>query len=204
MSTVELKAAIEKHLHFHGKTNDKWWLQASVKHYLDSGSVSGSFFEAIEKIVAAKDQQIQELEKENQKLKSDLIATEKDRMEKVDQIIEKQEQLNEFLNADEEYADETITSLKWKITSLEKELKEKEVQISNLEILRSSDKPYIELLKEANDNLQSQLTKCQEERKEIAKSSFAAGCTIHNRTNNMEDFIKQQQQYLSQFDQPKK
>lgn len=42
---------IDKHLSFHGKTDDKWWLQASVKHYLETGKISGSFHQAIESIM---------------------------------------------------------------------------------------------------------------------------------------------------------
>lgn len=45
-----LHTLIEKHLRFEGKTDDKWWLQASAKHYLESGKVSGSFYSAIQKI----------------------------------------------------------------------------------------------------------------------------------------------------------
>lgn len=39
--------AIEKHFGFQGKTDDKAWFQASVKHYLETGKPSGSFYQAI-------------------------------------------------------------------------------------------------------------------------------------------------------------
>ena len=42
---------IEKYLGFQGKTNDKEWLQSSVKYYLESGSVSGSFYQSIKEII---------------------------------------------------------------------------------------------------------------------------------------------------------
>ena len=45
-----LHTLVQKHLHFQGKTDDQWWLQASVKTYLENGKVSGSFYEAIKKI----------------------------------------------------------------------------------------------------------------------------------------------------------
>lgn len=48
---LTLKELIEKHLGFQGKTDDKAWLQASAKHYLESGTVTGSFYSAIESIV---------------------------------------------------------------------------------------------------------------------------------------------------------
>lgn len=46
----QLVDLIQKHLHFHGGTDDKWWLQASVKTYLEHGKISGSFYQALEKI----------------------------------------------------------------------------------------------------------------------------------------------------------
>lgn len=47
-----VKEAIQKYLEFQGKTGDKGWLQASVKYYLESGKVTGSFYEAIQKIAS--------------------------------------------------------------------------------------------------------------------------------------------------------
>jgi hypothetical protein len=46
----QLVDLIQKHLHFHGGTDDKWWLQSSIKNYLEHGKVSGSFYQALEKI----------------------------------------------------------------------------------------------------------------------------------------------------------
>lgn len=48
-----LDASIKKELGFQGKTNDRWDLQASVKYYLESGSVTGGLYEVIAKIVAS-------------------------------------------------------------------------------------------------------------------------------------------------------
>lgn len=48
----DLLDCIEKHLNFIGGSNDKWYLQASVKSYLESGIVSGSFRDAIKSIVS--------------------------------------------------------------------------------------------------------------------------------------------------------
>lgn len=47
----EIQKAIEQHLHFQGGTNDKWWLQASIKHYLETGTITGSLNEAIRAVV---------------------------------------------------------------------------------------------------------------------------------------------------------
>jgi hypothetical protein len=44
-----LTESIQNHLHFH-PGSDKWWLQASVKNYLNGGYVSGSLYQAIEEI----------------------------------------------------------------------------------------------------------------------------------------------------------
>lgn len=46
-----LSDIVKKHLGFHGKTDDKWWLQASIKHYLETGNVSGSLYQAIVEII---------------------------------------------------------------------------------------------------------------------------------------------------------
>lgn len=46
----KIDKSIEKHLHFQGGTDDKWFLRASIKHYLETGRVSGSFYDAIRSI----------------------------------------------------------------------------------------------------------------------------------------------------------
>lgn len=44
---------IYDHLFFQGNTDDKWYLQASIKHYLETGKPSGSFHEALTKAMEA-------------------------------------------------------------------------------------------------------------------------------------------------------
>lgn len=51
MTEEKIDELIKKHLEFQGKTDDKWYLQSSVRNYLETGKVSGSFYESIIDII---------------------------------------------------------------------------------------------------------------------------------------------------------
>jgi hypothetical protein len=60
-------------LSFQPKTDDKWWLQASVKYYLENGKISGTFSSelqaAIQEALNVNATRLAELEKENKELR---------------------------------------------------------------------------------------------------------------------------------------
>lgn len=127
-----------------------------------------------DKIIRAKDQRIAELEKENENLK-------------------------------EEWAnDQTLKEgYVHQITSLEKELKDVKYgrdEVSKLNLQRTED------LRSANEtiqSLQSQLTKCQEERGKIWDAAIKWNEEQLTGGRVGDAPAPDKQQYLSQFDQPK-
>ena len=47
MTQTTIEDVLKKHISFQGKTDDKWWLQSSIKHFSETGFVTGSLHDAI-------------------------------------------------------------------------------------------------------------------------------------------------------------
>jgi len=102
-----IKKLIKSNLSFQGGSNDKEWLQASVKHYINSGSISGSFYQAIKSAMteyasikcAEKDKGIEELEAKVNELTMDNMTHEYNQAEAERFAPEYQRQIEEPLKA---------------------------------------------------------------------------------------------------------
>jgi FtsZ-binding cell division protein ZapB len=105
MSKTTIEDVLAKHLEFQGNTDDKWYLQSSIEHYLKTGKPSGSFFTAL------KASMIEWASTPCEELKAEI----EDWKEKYDLLDKENDYFDERFNA----KDRTIEELKARISEWE-------------------------------------------------------------------------------------